>query len=91
MSSKVSQHILIESPGHHIDLENVKILDREPRWFDKGVKDAIYIYINQPTLKKDGGWYKLPNAYDPVLMLLPKVSHLLEMGHTADESCSESN
>ena len=34
-SSEVSQHIHIESPGHHVDLENVEVLDREPRYFEK--------------------------------------------------------
>ena len=63
-SLEVSQHILIESPGHKIDLEKVKILNREPRWFERGVKEAIYICINQPILNKAGGRYKLPNAYD---------------------------
>ena len=87
-SSEVSQHIHIESPGHKIDLEKVKILDREPRWFERGVKEAIYIRINQPTLNKDGGRYKLPNVYDPVLTSLPKVSNSRELGHSADESCS---
>ena len=53
-SSKVSNHIHIESPGHHIDLDEVKILDREPRWFERGVKEAIYIKVNNPTLNKDG-------------------------------------
>ena len=42
-SSEVSQHIHIESPGHKIDLEKVKILDREPRWFERGIKEAIYM------------------------------------------------
>ena len=87
-SSEVSQHIHIESPGHYIDLEKVKILDREQRWFERGVKEAIYIRINQPTLNKDGGRYKLPNAYDPVLTSLPKVNNSRELGHSADESCS---
>ena len=41
-SSEVSSHIHIESPGHHIDLNEVKILDREPRWFERGVKEAIF-------------------------------------------------
>ena len=69
-SSEVSQHIHIESPGHYIDLEKVKILDREARWFERGVKEAIYIRAYQPTLNKDGGRYKLPNSYDPVLTSL---------------------
>ena len=42
-SSEVSQHIHIESRGHHVDLNQVKILDREPRFFERGVKEAIYI------------------------------------------------
>ena len=40
---------------------------------------------------KDGGRYKLPNVYDPVLTSLPKVSNSQQLGHSADESCSESN
>ena len=53
-SSEVSNHIHIESPGHHIDLDEVKILDREPRWFERGVKEAINIKMNNSTFNKDG-------------------------------------
>ena len=66
-SSEVSQHIHIESPDHHVELEEVKILDREQRYFERGVKEAIYIRVNQPSLNKDGGRYKLPRVYDPIL------------------------
>ena len=66
-SSEVSQHIHIESPGHHVDLDQVKILDREPRYFERGVKEAIYIRVNKPSLNKDGGRYKLPRVFDPIL------------------------
>ena len=52
-SSEVSQHIHIESPGHHVDLDQVKILDREPRFFERGGKEAIFIRINKPSLNKD--------------------------------------
>ena len=34
---------------------------------------------------------KCLNVYDPVLTSLPKVSNSQELGHSADESCSESN
>ena len=54
-SSKVSNHIHIESPGHHIDLDEVKVLDREPCWFERGVKEAINIKVNNPMLNKGGG------------------------------------
>ena len=66
-SSEVSQHIDIESPGHHVDLNQVKILDREPRSFERGVKEAIYIRVNKPSLNKDRGRYKLPRVFDPIL------------------------
>ena len=85
-SSEVSQHIHIESPGHRVDLDKVKILDRDPRWFERGVKEAIYIRANQPSLNKDGGRYKLPRVYDPIL-----TSHLqkVKSSHkSADERCS---
>ena len=45
-----SNHIHMESPSHHIDLDEVKILDREPCWFERGVKEAIYIKVKNPTL-----------------------------------------
>ena len=45
----------------------MKILDREPRWFERGVKEAICIKVNNPTLNKDGGWYKLSGIYESIL------------------------
>ncbi|KAJ8036598.1 hypothetical protein HOLleu_20618 [Holothuria leucospilota] len=66
-SSEVSQHIHIESPGHHINLDEVKILEREPYYFKRGVKEAIHIRVNKPSLNRNGGRYKLPRVYDPLL------------------------
>ena len=66
-SSEVSQHIHIESPGHEVDLTKVQVLDREERYFERGVKEAIYIRANRPSLNRDGGRYKLPNIYDSVI------------------------
>ena len=73
-SSEVSNHVHIESPDHHIDLDEVQILDKEPRWFERGVKEAIYIKVNNPTLNKDGGGYKLPGVCESILRSsVPKV------------------
>ena len=55
---------------HYVDLQKVKILDREAGWFERGVKEAIYIRAYQPTLNKYGGRNKLLNSYDPVLTSL---------------------
>ena len=54
VSSEVSQHIHIESPDHKVDLEQTLVLDREPRYFEHGVK-AIYIKANQSFLNRDRG------------------------------------
>ncbi|XP_033117319.1 uncharacterized protein LOC117117198 [Anneissia japonica] len=64
-SSEIFQHIHIESPGHHVDLAQVNFLDREPRHFERGVKEAIHIRVNKPTLNRDVGRHKLPKIYDP--------------------------
>ena len=72
--SEVSQHIHIESPGHSVDLKKVKLLDKDDRWFERGVKEAIYIRAYKPSLNKDGGRYRLPRVYDPLLTSLPPTS-----------------
>ena len=56
----------------NMHLEEVEILDREPRWCERGIDETSYICINQPSVNKDGGFNKLPNAYDPLLMSLQK-------------------
>jgi len=44
-----------------------RILDTENRWFERGVKEAIYIKANQPSLNKDGGRFKLSGVYETVI------------------------
>ena len=48
-TSRVSGHINIDYPGHMIDLEKTKILTVEPNWFERRVKEAIYIRIKSAT------------------------------------------
>ena len=50
----VSLHL--NSSNHSFEKEDVIVLDREFRWFERGVKEAIYIYIKsqQPSLNKEG-------------------------------------
>lgn len=33
----------------------VRILDREDKWFERGVKDAIYVHRKWLSLKRGGG------------------------------------
>ena len=53
-ASEVYNHYHIESPGHFVDLDNIRILDRDSRWFERGVKEAVHIKANKPLPNKDG-------------------------------------
>ena len=43
------------------------ILTTEPRWFERGVKEAIFIRALNPSLNRDGGKYNLPSVWDNVI------------------------
>ena len=58
-TSKVSDHLFREHRGHQFQSENVRIPDRKPDWFRRGIKEAIYIRQLQPSLSRDGGRYQL--------------------------------
>ena len=51
--SEVSRHIYQQSPEHTFSFDNVQILDREPDWFKRGVKEAIYIRTLKLSLNRD--------------------------------------
>ncbi len=65
-ASEVSNHIHVEFLGQFVDLDNVRILDKG-RWFERGVKEAVHINANEPSLNKDGGRYKLSGVYEAVI------------------------
>ena len=66
-TSEVSRHIHQDSPGHSIDLENTQILSVEPRWYERGVKEAIFIRANKPSLNRDGGRFNLSPIWNNIL------------------------
>ena len=47
--------------------DNVKILEVESKWFERGVWEAIQIRINSPTLNKDECRYNLPPVWNNTL------------------------
>ena len=77
-SSEVSKHLHQDQPGHNIDLKQTKVLAVEPKWFERGVKEAIHIRIEEPSLNKDGGRYCLPNLWTNLLKSRVKRDHCLE-------------
>ena len=58
-TSKVSDHLFREHRGHQFQSENVRIPDRKPDRFRRGIKEAIYIPQLQSSLNRDGGRYQL--------------------------------
>ena len=53
-TSEVARHIHIDNPEHQVDMDGVKILTVEPRWFERGVREVINIRMEQPSMNKDG-------------------------------------
>ena len=47
--------------------DKVRILDTEQDYFVRGVKEAIYIRANKPSLNRDGGRFRLSGAFDALL------------------------
>ncbi|XP_064635226.1 uncharacterized protein LOC135492606 [Lineus longissimus] len=66
-TSEVSRHIHTAEPGHNIDIENAKVFEVEPRWYERGVKEAIHIRTLQPTLNKDGGRHNRSPIWSNIL------------------------
>ena len=42
-------------------------LKTEPRWFERGVKEAIFIRALDPRLNRDGGRYNLPPVWNNII------------------------
>ena len=63
-TSEVSKHIHVDHPQHSVQLENTEVFTTEPRWFERGVKEAIYIRALNPSLNRDGGRFNLPPVWD---------------------------
>ena len=70
-SSKFSSaiwHHLNTHNGHSFHLDNTDILDREPRWYERGVKEAIYERMHRPSLNRKGGLrFELSAIWDTLL------------------------
>ena len=48
-------------------MDTTNVLTVEPKWFERGVKEAIYIRAYSPTLNNDGGRYQLPHIWTNII------------------------
>ncbi len=64
----------LEDSGHRFNNKDVVILDKESRWFERGVKEAIYERSQKPSLNKHGGLrFHLSHTWDKAVEAIPKV------------------
>ena len=45
----------LNTSNHSFNNEDSVILDRESRWFERGVKEVIYVNREGPLLNREGG------------------------------------
>ncbi len=44
-------------------MNDTNCFEMEPKWFDRGFKEAIHILVTHPSLNKDGGRYNLSSVW----------------------------
>ncbi len=84
LKHRLKEHSRDSSPvGHHmgfhqhkLDTDNIKILDRESRWFQRGVREALQIRSRSPSLNRDRGRHQLPPPTIPLSSLVMQVRPL---------------
>ena len=98
-NSGIYQHIMEER--HKFDpMSTVSIIDCEPRWFERGVREAIHERMEQPEMNKTGGiCFTLSHAWDRAITAFPRhtqtvktaithasTSHPINNSQSADDS-----
>ncbi len=73
-----------QSPvGHHLGEHKhrlhieIKILDKDSRWFEIDMREAIQIRTRSPSLNRDQGWHQLLPLYNSLLSC--------DVGHSTSE------
>ena len=64
-SSPVGAHA--QEQQHSIQFDQVKILDTDPDWFARGVREAIHIATHTSDLNRDRGRHVLPRIYRSII------------------------
>ena len=69
--SAVFSHL--QAKDHSFGMQDVVILDREDRWFERGVREAIWERVEQPSLNKKGGLrFGVSHAWDKAIRGVPR-------------------
>ena len=90
-NSAVYDHL--QEAGHQFIDKDVVVLDRESKWFERGVKEALYERCERPPLNRQGGLrFQLSHTWDRVIARVPKVlSNSTWCGDTAGQAHTHSS
>ena len=69
--SPVHDHFNIS--GHIFTIDNFSIVGREEQNLTRTIKEALYIRVNNPCLKRNIGKYHLPHIWDEVLFNISEL------------------
>jgi len=69
-------HLHLKEKGHTSKDSNIHDLEIEDRYFERGVKEAIYVKQEKTSLNRGGVLrYHLPSTYNAAWSLLPRLFH----------------
>ena len=74
LKQRTKEHQKDSSPiGHHMGYtkhkvdQNIRIVNSNSRWFQRGVRKAIQIRSRSPTLNRDRGRHNIPSIYNTIV------------------------
>ena len=59
VNSEISRHIHQEKPGNSVSLMGSTVLGVKQGWFQRGVKESIFIHALKPSPNRDGRRFNL--------------------------------
>ena len=66
-------HLHSTTTGHPMDPEQFSIVHKEVNSQSRTMKEAMFIWIQDPTLNRNLGKYQLPHIWDQLLMASPTL------------------
>ena len=89
---RFKEHLKDPSPIHHHSIHmghptsqnNFQIIRRQGHGSARNIKESIFIRVNNPTLNRNIGMFKLPHIWDKVLLTTPGLNlkrHAQAVGH----------
>ena len=69
--SPIHQHC--STTGHPVSPDCFTIVHREPQGITRNIKEAMFIRVDDPSLNRNIGKYKLPHIWDQILQDTPTL------------------